>query len=294
MARPCIAVASSSSVMGADEDQPVLDAALREAGCDVRVWAWNDPNAGWSDADLVLIRSTWDYIDHHQEFCAWGDRVAGQTPLHNPPSVVRWNTDKHYLRALAEAGVAVTPTIWLEPGDDLRMPDAAEVVVKPCISAGSRNTTRHDLAPGDGSARRAASTLLEAGHTVMVQPYLAAVDHRGETGLVYVDGRFHHAFRKAPILVQGRSATERLYAPEQITPATATVAERALADRALAAAPGGSSLLYARVDVVLGADGEPVLMELELVEPSLFFAACGRTATALARAVVERLGTRSS
>lgn len=289
MAAPIIAVASSTSVIGTDEDQPVLDEALRSEGCEVRLWAWDDPHAGWGDADLVVIRSTWDYVDRHHEFCAWVDRVARVTPVHNPPAIVRWNSDKHYLAELGAAGIAVTPSVWLEPGDEVRLPTEAEVVVKPTISAGSQDTTRHDLSRGDTAARASASALLEAGRSVMVQPYLTAVDEQGETGLVYVDGAFHHAFRKAPILVEGQSATDRLYAPEQVTPTTATAAEHALAERTLAAVPDASSLLYARVDIAPGPDDRPVLMELELVEPSLFFAVCDQPAGALARAVVARL-----
>jgi hypothetical protein len=177
------------------------------------------------------------------------------------------------------------------------LPEAPEVVVKPTVSAGAQDTTRHHRRRGDGPAHVAAASLLDAGRPVMVQPYLHDVDDRGETGLVFVDGAFHHAFRKGPILVEGRSATGRLYAPEEITPTTASRAERALADAALEAVPGAPRLLYARVDVAPGPSGEPVLMELELIEPSLFFAACGRSADALAGAVVRRVsggGLRSS
>jgi O-ureido-D-serine cyclo-ligase len=294
MAAPIIAVASSAEVIGNDEDQPVLEDALRSAGCDVRLWAWDDPGAAWAEADLALIRSTWDYVPRHEAFCAWAERVADLTALHNPPRIVRWNSDKHYLAELGAAGVEITPTTWLEPGDAIRLPEGHEVVVKPTVSAGSQDTTRHDLRRGDETARAAAAALLAAGRPVMVQPYLEAVDERGETGLVYIDGAFHHAFRKAPILVEGRSATERLYAPEQITPVTATAAELALAERTLAQVVG-TPLLYARVDVAPASDGRPVLMELELVEPSLFFAACGQPADALAGAVRRRLvGATSS
>ena len=289
MGAPIVAVASCASVIGTDEDQPVLDEALRSEGCEVRLWAWDDPDAAWADADLVLIRSTWDYVDRHGAFCSWADRVAEVTPVHNPPAIIRWNSDKHYLAELAGAGIAVTPTVWLEPGDAVRLPLETEIVIKPTISAGSRDTTRHDLNRGDTVARAAATALLAAGRSVMVQPYLTAVDERGETGLVYLDGAFHHAFRKAPILVEGQSATERLYAPEQITATIPTTAELALSEQTLAVLPGTPSLLYARVDVAPGPEGRPVLMELELVEPSLFFAACNQPGTALARAVVERL-----
>lgn len=267
-----------------------MDEAFEAAGFDVRVWAWDDSAVDWATADVVVIRSTWDYAPRRDAFCRWADEVQKVTAIHNSAAVVRWNTDKHYLGELADNGVAITPTVWIEPGDQIRLPDAAEIVVKPAISAGSQDTTRHVTDDHGVAAIAEVQRLLDAGRSVMVQPYLDGVDSRGETGLVYIDGHFHHAFRKGAILVGGRSATERLYAPEQITPKTATDAELDVAGAALEAMPFvASDLLYARVDVAPGADGAPLLMELELVEPSLFFKACDRPATALADAVAARL-----
>jgi hypothetical protein len=123
-----------------------------------------------------------------------------------------------------------------------------------------------------------------------VQPYLTSVDTEGETGLVYIADRLHHAFRKGQILEAGRDATERLYAPEAITPTVPTGAQRQLAEAVLDALPfDREDLLYARVDTASGPDSEPLLMELELVEPSLFFTACGQSAEALAAGLVARL-----
>lgn len=309
--RPLVAIASSAAVLGAgpgglerrttgpdsadmpagtDEDQPVLDAALRALGLDVAVWAWDDAGAAWDEADLVVIRSTWDYAPRRAEFCRWAEEVGRRTPLHNPPEVVRWNTDKHYLAELAAAGVPVTPTVWLEPGDDVRLPEAEEVVVKPAISAGARDTTRHRRGGGDQAAVDAAADLLAEGRSVMVQPYLGAVDTEGETGLVFVDGAFQHAFRKHALLAPDAGATDELFAPERIEAVTAGPREREVAASVLEAMPfAAGSMLYARVDLAPGPTGEPVLMELELVEPALFFAECEAPADGLAGAVEARL-----
>ena len=230
MPAPMIAIASSGTVLDADEDQPVLEQALRAAGCVTRLWAWDDPDAAWAEADLVLVRSTWDYTDRPEAFCGWAREVATVSQLHNPPSVIEWSADKRYLRDLSDAGVPVTPTTWLQPGDVVHLPDEPEVVVKPTVSAGSRDTTRHDLSNDRDEALAAAGVLLDMDRSVMIQPYLSGVDDQGETGLVFIDGCFHHAFRKAAILAAGAAATDDLYAPETITATTAS-AGRARAGR---------------------------------------------------------------
>jgi hypothetical protein len=285
-----IAIASSRSVMEEDEDQAVLDAALAAAGCERRLWSWDDPDVDWSAASAVVIRSTWDYATRREEFCRWADDVAASVPLFNGAEVVRWNTDKRYLAELEAVGIAVAPTVWLTPGDAVVLPSADEVVVKPAVSAGAKDTTRHDLRRNSVAAVEAATVLLEAGRTVMVQPYLASVDTDGETGLVYVVDRFHHAFRKGQILKVGGDATDRLYAPEAITPAVPSGGQLRLAEAVLDALPfDRTDLLYARVDTAAGPDGDPLLMELELVEPSLFFKVCGQSAEALVAGLVARL-----
>ena len=98
----------------AADDRPLL-AGLRAAGADARAVVWDDPEVDWSAFDLVVLRSTWDYAKRRDEFLAWAERAAHVTRFANPYPVVRWNSDKHYLLQLAEAGVAVVPTQWLEP-----------------------------------------------------------------------------------------------------------------------------------------------------------------------------------
>ena len=118
----------------------------------------------------------------------------------------------------------------------------------------------------------------------MVQPFLPAVDTYGETALVYLGGEYSHAIRKGPILVGPDVGGDVLYQEEQITSREPSGAEHAVAKAALASAPGGP-WLYARVDLIPGTDGEPVLVELELTEPSLFLATAPGAARRLARAI---------
>jgi glutathione synthase/RimK-type ligase-like ATP-grasp enzyme len=289
---PDLLIASCAEALGRDDDEPLLVAALAARGVTARTADWADPAVDWS-ADLVLVRSTWDYARRRAEFLAWAERVEQVATLLNPAAVLTWNTDKTYLRDLAAAGVPVVPTGWVGPGDDAVAAVAAwpgDVVVKPAVSAGARDTAR--FAPADREAAVGhVRALVDGGRTAMVQPYLDRLDGEGETGLVYLDGAYSHAFGKAALLAAGPLG-EGLFAEETITAREATAEQRALADRvaAWAADRSGGPLLYARVDLVPGADGAPQVIELELTEPSLNLAVADTAADRFADAVVARLG----
>jgi hypothetical protein len=229
-----------------------------------------------------VLRETWDYSFRPDEFLAWCASI-GEGRLLNPVEVVRWNADKRYLADLDAAGLPVVPTTFLEPGAPVVVLDG-RCVIKPAVSAGSRNTASHR----DPKAAAAhAEELLDAGHVVMVQPYVEEIDELGETALLYFDGAFSHAIRKAPILTAGPAPVEGLFAPENITPREPSAAERALGDHVVAEVERRfGRLLYTRVDVI-GSD--PMVLELELVEPSLFFRHGEGAAERYAAAVRARL-----
>lgn len=281
-----VLLATCAAYPDGDEDAPALLAALRDRGVDARVAVWTDPDVDWAYG-VVVLRSTWDYTLRREQFL---DFAASVPVLHNPAGVVRWNSDKVYLQELELAGVAITPTVVAPPGVTPRFPDAGEFVVKPSVGAGSRGAGRFAGGALDAAAAHVGA-LHAAGRTVLVQPYLAGVDEVGETALMYVDGRFSHAVRKGPMLtadtVHDIAETSGLFLDENITARTASAAELevggqvvdVLADRF------GGALLYARVDLLPGPDG-PVVIEVELTEPSLFLsyadAAAGRLADAIA------------
>ena len=298
-----IAIATCREAWRADEDAPLLLGALADLGLEATEQVWDDADVDWSDFDLVVVRSTWDYALRRDEFLAWADRVQAVTDLRNPAPLIRWNTDKRYLADLAADGIAVAPTAFLVPGEQSLVedriaelvPDGSELVVKPTVSAGSKDTVRYAARDADPAAMAEATdhaiALLDAGRPVMVQPYLRAVDTEGETGMVVLDGTFSHAFRKGALLAVGGGPVTSLYAEEAISPRRATEEQLALADRVLAASRRrtGVQELYARVDVLPGDDGAPVLLELELTEPSFFLAteegAAARAAAAIASAL---------
>lgn len=258
-ARPRVALATFAGMPDLYEDDRVVLGPLAVAGIDASPAVWDDPAVDWSSYDLVVVRSTWDYTRRREEFLDW---AASVPRLQNPFEVLRWNTDKRYLAELAAAGVPVVPTDFVAPGEDYAAP-LYEHVVKPTVSAGARDTAR--FAAGEDSTAHA-EALLASGRSVMVQPYQAAVDEAGETAVLHFRGEPSHAARKAPVLVPGLEDPNDV----AITAREATPAELAVAAAALAAVPCADPLLYARIDVVPGPDGSPVLMELEVTEPCLF------------------------
>jgi glutathione synthase/RimK-type ligase-like ATP-grasp enzyme len=280
---PRIALATCRQLPAGDEDSPPLLAACAAAGLDAEWRVWDDPAVDWASYDLAVIRATWDYAPRRDDFAAW---AASVPRLANPADIVAWNTDKTYLRDLAAAGVPVVDTVWLSPGDTVEDVAFTDVVVKPTISTGSRDTARY--VPGEeDKARDHASRLLAAGRPAMVQPYVAGVDEAGETAVVHLGGAYSHALRKGPLLAPGQpDQTDALWRPEEITAREPSDAELALATRALAEVPGGPGrLLYARVDLLPGPDGDPVVIEVELAEPSLFLLTVPDAADRLAAAI---------
>jgi glutathione synthase/RimK-type ligase-like ATP-grasp enzyme len=271
-----------------DDDRLVIE-PLAERGIHAEPAVWDDPAVDWASYDLVVLRSPWDYFYRRYEFVAW---AASVPKLLNPAPVIEWNTDKRYLRELAAVGVPVVETTWVEPGDAWTPPADGVYVIKPAVSAGSKDTGKYGPADADLAAAHV-RRLQAAGRLVMIQPYLPAVDSYGETALLHFadpstgEPAFSHAIRKGPMLVGPDTGVEGLYVPEAITPREPTEAERGVARRALAAAPTG--LLYARVDLIPGVDGEPLLVELELTEPSLFFAFGAGAAERFADAVAAAL-----
>lgn len=266
-----IALATCAAFPAGDPDDAHLAAALPEAVFAV----WDDPAVDWSAFDVVVIRSTWDYQERRDEFLRW---VRSVPRIINPPDVVEWNTDKRYLGELPGA----LHTDHLAPGEPFAAP-GGEYVIKPAVGAGSRHTAR--FGPGEEARAAALVAAIHAGgRTAMVQPYVGSVDELGETALLYFDGAFSHAIRKGPILRPGRPPTSEVFAAEEIDPREPPADERALADRIVARLP---DLAYARVDVVRGPDG-PLLLELELTEPSLFFAHHPGAAERFAAAIRRR------
>ena len=262
-----IALASTRELPVIDADEEALLAHLPQA----EVVAWED-EVDWSAYSAVILRSTWNYTERLPEFLAWLEHVDSVTRLFNPLPVIRWNTDKRYLADAAAAGIPVVPTVFVAQGDSASADAVAgHIVVKPTVGAGSKGAKLFRDDPVGALAH--VDALHAEGKVAMIQPYLEQVDHEGETALIYVGGEFSHAARKAAILSRDMSWSTGIYADEKVVGTVPSGAERELADRILETLPGivpeATSLAYARIDLLPSPAG-PVVLELELTEPSLF------------------------
>ena len=232
---------------------------------------WDDRAVDWSRFDLVVVRSAWDYAERWREFLAWAEGLAR---VENPLPVLRFGIDKErYLTALA--GVPAVPTEFVHHGEPFASPNEP-FVVKPAISAGGRRSARFE--GGDRAAAGLVAEITGAGDTAMVQPL---VEGAAESSLVFVDGRYSHALSRRAALPLGRPE-EVLYLEEELGPYEPTATERRVAEAALAAVPAPT--LYARIDLLGGA-----VLELEVVEPSLYLSFAPSAADTLAAAISARL-----
>ena len=286
-----IAIATSAAGVEYDADMPRLLDAMLACGCEAQALLW-DSKQSWNTFDLVLIRSTWDYATRIVEFARWIDSVSAGTLLANPAEVVCWNLDKNYLRDLASENIPVPPTRYLPVSEPLPVP-VGDIVVKPAISAGARNTGRYR--PEDHSrAVEHVRLLHDEGQVAMVQPYLHEIDTEGERALVFLGGRFSHAMRKGAVLSEANGIDNNRFPHPDLRPYVPSGAELEVAEAALRAIPGAPGPLpYARVDMVRMANGQPMVMELELIEPNLFLASSEGAFSRFADVIVE-FGSRQA
>ena len=265
-----------------DHETASVAAALSGLGVDSLTVSWTDPAVGRSDADLALIRSTWDYTTRLPEFLSFLTGLP--MPVANAVAVVRWNCHKGYLTTLAAGGAPVVPTVVLRAGAAPELPDfdSTDVIVKPASSAGARGVGR--FAAGSVAARDHLEALLTSGDA-LVQPFQPVVAD-GERSLVFLGGGYSHAVRKTP--AAGDFRVQEQYGGI-IVPHLPSAAELDAAAAALDAVPGGAgALLYARVDLI-GPASSPLVMELELIEPELFLPHAPGSAAVLARAAAALL-----
>lgn len=292
MPRTRLAIVTAIGAFGSDRDTVPLCEALAAIGLACDHVAWDDPTVSWARFDGAVLRSPWNYTLQRPAFIAWAQRVARATRLVNPAHVVAWNTDKRYLAELLASGLAVVESQFVAPDEAIDgFPDWDEFVVKPTVGAGSSGAARFSRGQ-QAQALAHARQLQSQGAHVLVQPYLADVDHAGETALVYFDGQFSHAVRKSALLDADGSRRCSQSAPEVITACTADAAQRELGDATLARAAQLLGLshppAYARVDLLPSPDG-PRLLELELTEPSVFLEHGDGAAARMAAAIDVQL-----
>ncbi len=261
-----------------------LSAALAERGCFVEAVPWDGPDV-WADFDVCVLRSTWNYYHAPDRFLRWVDATAGCCHLINPAAIVRENADKRYLRRLQNNGVPIVETAWFEqshPAESIaevtRVRNWKRFVVKPVISAASFCTR----AFRDDELPEAVDFLaVQLGvRAMMAQPFVESVKTVGEKSIAWIDGHITHAWVKRPRFA---GQDESVQPTEEISTADRAVVESALRDYR-------DDVLYARIDLFYGADGKPVLSELELIEPSLYFDFSPSALDRFANGILRRVG----
>lgn len=282
-----VAMVTCQELPEPDTDEALYAPALREFGIDAELAAWDSERVKWARYDLCVLRSPWNYYTQVGEFLAWVERVAATTRLLNPAPVIAWNVHKSYLLELERQGIPITPTVLVRRGETTSLQDIVRergfgtVVVKPAVSAGSYRTEKVGTLPQERAAGEAHLRALVAERDALVQPYLRAVEGTGERAVVCIDGRPTHAVRKSPRF--GADA-ERVSQATPVSPA-----ESEFARKVLACVDTPEPLLYARVDLVRDDEGALRLMELEVVEPSLFLQQHPPALRRFAAAVAARL-----
>jgi len=272
-------------------DDRLLLPALERRGCRPVAARWDDPRERWMHYDAVVLRSTWDYHRRVGDFLRWLDSLEGlANRLFNRLPTLRWNVNKRYLRDLETAGVPVAPTAWVPRGSPATLRELMDVVqadalvIKPTVSASAFQTWRVERHAAPEHEARFARLLAE--RDVMIQPFLPVIETEGELSLVFLAGEFSHAVRKRPRAGDFRVQEEHGGTAEREEVSGRLVRQAA---RALASAP--EPALYARVDGVL-MDGALVVMELELVEPTLYLGLAAGAPERFAAGLAAAIGLR--
>ncbi len=289
-----IALATCSNLPDWEVDDTPLHDAFAAAGVEIARPAWDDDGFDWSTCDACLIRTTWDYQERIEAFMAWAERAAATLPIFNPIDVIRWNTHKFYLRDLHDAGLPIAPTVWLERGGGRSIAALMHErgwtrgFLKPAVGATARETMRFHATDEDLAAAQQHVDRLAPDEDLLLQPYLASVETRGECSAIMIDGDVTHCVRKIPVPGDYRVQDDFGASDEPVDP---NDAERRLIDAVNTHLRErfDTTLPYARLDWLTNDDDQPVVNELELVEPSLFFrhgpAAPDRLVTAICRRV---------
>jgi len=275
-----VALAVCSRTIDGFPDTPILRAALEAADHEVRLLDWCDDPA-WDWPDVALLHTPWDYAQKLPTFLSWLERVSARTILLNRAELVRANLHKSYLLDLQRAGIAIPQTLLLQKGstpDPQQLRDdfgAHPVVIKPAVGSGGRRLERLDNVEALLSSSVFGPAAI-VGEDVLVQRYEETIETRGEFSLVLVDGSPSHLVHKRP-----RQGEYRVQAAHGGASGPADIDDHARS-MATSLAPFLADAFYARIDYLIGADGTPLLMELELAEPDLYLRYSPQAASRLA------------
>jgi len=268
-------------------DDEMVYAPLQQFGWQVDSVSWHRNDVDWSQYDVVLIRSTWDYHSCPEEFLRKLTVIeASGTLLLNPLELVRWNIHKTYLYDLEQKGIQIVPSIWPERIDREQIYfalddfSAEEIIIKPTISAGAHNTFRISLTREQSEITRIVETLHNTD--CVIQPFIRSVITEGEFSVFYFGGNYSHTVLKTPKANDFRVQEEHGGIIRSVSPEPTLLECGRQILNVLQSKP-----FYARIDLVRGDDGYFKLMELELIEPSLYFRTDPASPVRFARALTD-------
>lgn len=263
-----VLLVTASNMPKQDQETQLLVKHLQSLGIDAKIVAWDDANVSWSKARLCIIRTPWDYFQRLDEFLQWVTYVETTTAIWNPVEVVVWNSHKRYLIDLASKGLPTIPTVLIQQHEGRSVQDILgqqgwrEFVIKPCVSIGAIGAGKYHVS--DPQAQKHLDSLIKDGD-VLIQRFIPEIETEGEISLIFFEGEFSHSVRKRPTKGEYRVQDHHGGSIEIYTPTKQDL------DIAIAAIQAVKpSVPYARVDMV-PTTLMPFIMELELIEPDLFF-----------------------
>lgn len=262
---------------------------LIQRGIDVQEVPWRNPSVDWNVFDLVVIRSPWDYQQAPSEFLAVLDQIeSSSATLLNSIATVRWNMRKTYLKDIEAAGGTIVPTKWLESPtvDQLKNLfehlQSEQIVVKPVVGANADHA--YWLRPTSDHRTFEAAVKVFQSSIALAQPFVESIQSFGEVSLIFFEDTFSHAVLKTPKADDFRVQEEHGGVIQRWQPDQTLIA---FAQKCLSACP--EKTLYSRVDIVFLSDNQPAVMEIELIEPSLYLTYCEESAERFADSIVRTM-----
>lgn len=294
-----VALVSDRDSLVVDYDMPLITDAFKDTDVQAEIQFWDNSNIDWSQYDLVILRSPWTYMEKIQSFVEFCQLIERDSILLNPLSAIKWNSDKNYLKQLESQGVPIVPTEIIYSTDQVNTTlitiknsgwDAKEVVIKPTIGAYSSGVVRLPIDQID-NINRHVDYLLGLKKGVIIQPYLNTIEEHGETNMIYFNNIYSHAIKKEALLSNlGVTKTPDM---DLRSPKVASDEEKALAHKILNLVGSNlelsQPLLYARLDFIEDKDSRPLLLELEITEPSLSLPLFPRSTKTLVQSIIERI-----
>jgi glutathione synthase/RimK-type ligase-like ATP-grasp enzyme len=269
------------------EDELIIK-QLEAKGLTVHRTNWDNLDFDFTTTKYVLFRAIWDYFDRFPEFSKWLREVSKQTQLINPTEQIVWNMDKHYLKDLEDAGINIVKTSFIEIGDNRTLKEVIadsdwdHVILKPAVSGGARHT--YNIKPGESNQHESIYKELIAEEAMLIQPFINSILEKGEVSLMVFGGKYSHA-----VLKKAKAGDFRVQDDHGGTlhPYEASAKEIEFVQNVMTKCQ--SMPVYGRVDVAWDNDGELALVELELIEPELWFRKSEASSKMLADAVMDYL-----